>query len=78
MLFDVLGLIDEQSAQSIAFAIHALDPQARLTATPERGRLRIDSRLGEREVADALRAAGYPAFPAPEHPAGTTCCGSCG
>ena len=78
MLFDVIGLIDERSAQAIGFAVHALDPQARLTANPERGRLLIESRLGELELADALRAAGFPATRAHEHPAGTTCCGSCG
>lgn len=78
MLFDVIGLIDARSAQAIGFAVHALDPQARMTADPDRGRLLVESRLDERELADALRAAGFPATRAPEHPAGTTCCGSCG
>ena len=78
MLFDVLGLVDEATARAIAFAVHALDPQARITANLERGRLRVDSGLPEGDVANALRAAGFHATSAPEHPAGSTCCGGCG
>ena len=78
MLFDVLGLVDENTARSIAFAVHALDPQAKLTANLERGRLLVDSHLQEADIQDALRAAGYPATLAPDHPQGSTCCGGCG
>jgi hypothetical protein len=78
MLFDVLGLIDEATARSAALAVHALDPQARLTANLDRGRLRVETGLPENAVADALQAAGFPVTLAPEHPAGSTCCGSCG
>lgn len=77
MLFDVIGLVDEASARSIAFAVHALDPHARITANIDRGRLLVDSSASEREIGDALRAAGFHASAAPEHPEGTTCCGSC-
>ncbi|MEN9309952.1 MAG: hypothetical protein RLY77_77, partial [Pseudomonadota bacterium] len=34
--------------------------------------------VDENTISDALRAAGYPATVAPEHPEGSTCCGSCG
>ncbi|QNN47330.1 hypothetical protein H9L17_04030 [Thermomonas brevis] len=78
MLFDVLGLVDETTARSIAFAVHALDPQAKITANIGRGRLLVESSLKENDISDALRAAGYPATLAPEHAEGTTCCGSCG
>ena len=78
MLFDVLGLVDEAAARAIAFAVHALDPQAKITANLDRGRLRVDTGLPEGDVADALRASGFHATLAPEHPAGSTCCGSCG
>ena len=78
MLFDVLGLVDETTARSIAFAVHAADPQAKITANLARGRLLVDSELNENTISDALRAAGYPATLAPEHAEGTTCCGSCG
>ena len=77
MLFDVLGLIDEASARSIAFAVHALDPHAKITANIDRGRLLVEGNLREADISDALRAAGVPATLAPEHPEGTTCCGSC-
>ena len=77
MLFDVIGLVDEASARSIAFAVHALDPHARITANIDRGRLLVDSSASERDIGDALRAAGFHASAAPEHPGGTTCCGSC-
>lgn len=77
MLFDVLGLIDEASARSIAFAVHALDPHAKITANIDRGRLLVEGNLREADISDALRAAGFPATLAPEHPEGTTCCGSC-
>ena len=78
MLFDVIGLTDEATARSIAFAVHALDPQAKITVNLGRGRLLVEGRLQKGEIADALRAAGFPATPAPEHAEGTTCCGSCG
>ncbi|WP_374248143.1 hypothetical protein [Thermomonas sp.] len=79
MLFDVLGLVDETTARSIAFAVHALDPQAKITANIGRGRLLVESgTLKEADIGDALRAAGFPASLAPEHPEGSTCCGSCG
>lgn len=78
MLFDVLGLVDEATARSIAFAVHALDPQAKITANIGRGRLLVESGLKENDISDALRAAGFPASLAPEHAEGTTCCGSCG
>ena len=91
MLFDVLGLVDEATARSIAFAVHAADPHAKITANLARGRLLVDSAVDENTISDALRAAGYPAtmapamraagYPAslaPEHPEGSTCCGSCG
>lgn len=78
MLFDVIGLTDEATARTIAFAVHALDPQAKLTVNLGRGRLLVEGRLQENEIADALRAAGFPATLAPEHAEGTTCCGSCG
>ena len=78
MLFDVLGLVDEATARSIAFAVHALDPQAKITANIGRGRLLVESGMEQNDIGDALRAAGFPATLAPEHPAGTTCCGSCG
>ncbi|MDE2406360.1 MAG: hypothetical protein KGL91_00690 [Xanthomonadaceae bacterium] len=78
MLFDVLGLVDETTARSIAFAIHALDPQAKITANLARGRLLVEGQLHENDVSDALRAAGFPATLAPEHAEGSTCCGSCG
>ena len=78
MLFDVLGLVDEATARSIAFAVHALDPQAKITANIGRGRLLVESSSNDSEIGDALRAAGFPAMLAPEHPEGTTCCGSCG
>ncbi|MBV2209707.1 MAG: hypothetical protein KUL77_09110 [Thermomonas sp.] len=79
MLFDVLGLVDEATARSIAFSVHALDPQAKITANIGRGRLLVESgKLQENDISDALRAAGFPASLAPEHPEGSTCCGSCG
>ena len=78
MLFDVLGLVDETTARSIAFAVHAADPHAKTTANLARGRLLVDSAVDENTISDALRAAGYPATMAPEHPEGSTCCGSCG
>lgn len=79
MLFDVLGLVDEATARSAAFSVHALDPQAKLTANIGRGRLLVEnSKLQESDISDALRAAGFPASLAPEHPEGSTCCGSCG
>jgi len=78
MLFDVIGLVDEASARAIAFAVHALDPQAKLTANIDRGRLLVQGNAGEAEISDALRAAGFHASLAPEHPEGSTCCGSCG
>lgn len=78
MLFDVLGLVDEAAARAIAFAVHALDPQAKITANLDRGRLRVDTGLPEGDVADALRGAGFYATAAPDHPTGSTCCGSCG
>ncbi|MBZ0087892.1 MAG: hypothetical protein K8F33_07325 [Thermomonas sp.] len=77
MLFDVIGLVDEARARSIAFAVHALDPNARITANIDRGRLLVEGSAGESEISDALRAAGFHASLAPEHPEGTTCCGSC-
>ena len=78
MLFDVLGLVDETTARSIAFAVHALDPQAKLTANIGRGRLLVEGTLiSENAILDALRGAGYPAMLAPEHAEGTTCCGGC-
>lgn len=78
MLFDVIGLTDEASARSIAFAVHALDPHAKITANIDRGRLLVEGNLAEADISDALRAAGFHASVAPEHPQGTTCCGSCG
>lgn len=78
MLFDVLGLVDENTARSIAFAVHAVDPQAKITANIGRGRLLVESELDDNTIGDALRAAGYPASLAPEHAEGSTCCGSCG
>ncbi len=77
MLFDVIGLVDEASARSIAFAVHALDPHAKLTANIDRGRLLVEGSAKEADISDALRAAGFHASLAPEHPEGTTCCGSC-
>ncbi|MFO1454195.1 MAG: hypothetical protein U1F19_08250 [Lysobacterales bacterium] len=67
MLFDVLGLVDETTARSIAFAVHAADPHAKITANRARGRLLVDSAVDENTISDALRAAGYPATMAPEH-----------
>ena len=78
MLFDVLGLVDETTARSIAFTVQALDPQAKITANLARGRLLVESNQDEHAISDALRAAGFPASLAPEHPEGSTCCGSCG
>jgi S-formylglutathione hydrolase FrmB len=78
MLFDVLGLVDETTARSIAFTVQALDPQAKITANLARGRLLVESNQDEHAISDALRAAGFPATLAPEHPEGSTCCGSCG
>ena len=77
MLFDVLGLVDEATARAIAFAVHALDPQAKLTANIGRGRLLVEGNVKEADVIDALRGAGFPASLAPEHAEGTTCCGGC-
>lgn len=77
MLFGVIGLTDETSARAIAFAVHALDPNARITANIDRGRLLVEGSARESEISDALRAAGFHASLAPEHPEGTTCCGSC-
>ena len=56
MLFDVLGLVDETTARSIAFAVHAADPQAKITANLARGRLLVESELNENTISDALRA----------------------
>ena len=78
MLFDVLGLVDEATARSIALAVHAADPHAKITANFARGRLLVDTEVDENTISDALRAAGYPSSLAPEHPEGSTCCGSCG
>ncbi|HVI26906.1 MAG TPA: hypothetical protein VM576_12100 [Xanthomonadaceae bacterium] len=50
MLFDVIGLTDEATARSIAFAVHALDPQAKLTVNLGRGRLLVEGRLQENEI----------------------------
>lgn len=77
MLFDVLGLVDETTARSIAFAVHAQDPMAKITANIGRGRLLVESSRTEADIIDALRGAGFPATLAPEHPEGTTCCGGC-
>ena len=77
MLFDVLGLVDETTARSIAFAVHAQDPMAKITANIGRGRLLVESHLQEGDIIDALRGAGFPASVAPEHAEGTTCCGGC-
>lgn len=77
MLFDVIGLVDESTARTIAFAVHALDPQAKITANIDRGRLLVEGNLREADISDALRAAGFHASLAPEHLEGTTCCGSC-
>ena len=41
------------------------------------GRLLVEGSAGESEISDELRAAGFHASLAPEHPEGTTCCGSC-
>ena len=78
MLFDVLGLVDEATARNIAFAVHALDPQAKLTANIGRGRLLVEGTAASEEaILDALRGVGFPATLAPAHAEGTTCCGGC-
>ncbi|MFC7300955.1 hypothetical protein [Cognatiluteimonas weifangensis] len=78
MLFDVIGLADHAAANAVAHAVEALDPQARITVDLDRGRLLTEGLFGEAQVIQALRSAGYACSVAPEHPAGSTCCGSCG
>ena len=50
MLFDVLGLVDEATARSIAFAVHAADPHAKITANLARGRLLVDTEVDENTI----------------------------
>jgi hypothetical protein len=77
MLFDVVGLVDESSAQAIASVIRGLDPQAEVTTDVDRGRLLANGLFSEKRLTETLRAAGYPTSVAPLHAEGTTCCGGC-
>ncbi len=77
MLFDVIGLADTGSSQAVTQAIHGLDPKGQVTIDLDRGRLLVEGDLSQADVVAALNTAGYPASVAPEHPQGTTCCGSC-
>ena len=77
MLFDVIGLADTGSAQSVTQAILGLDPKRQVTIDLDRGRLLVEGDLSQADVVAALNTAGYPSSVAPEHPQGTTCCGSC-
>lgn len=79
MLFQVKNMTCGGCAKSITRAIAAVDAAARIEADVARRLVRVESSANERDVLDAIQAAGYRAIVVPDtvHAPREGCCG-CG
>jgi len=68
-------------AASLAAAMHALDPLAKVALDAARGRLEVLANASSAQILDALRKIGCVARPLEKEvhiSGGSTCCGHCG
>lgn len=78
MQFELSGMPD---AATLATALRAVDPQAKVALDAESGRLDVVSSASNDAILAALRKAGVAAEPAVHEihvSGGSTCCGGCG
>ncbi|GLK67687.1 heavy-metal-associated domain-containing protein [Hansschlegelia plantiphila] len=61
---EVSGMVCEGCARSVARAIEADDPSAKVTVSRAAGRVEIETTLSPEQAAAAVNGAGYEARPA--------------